>query len=97
MKFQKIKDKKRRQNVKSFEQVRRALKACAVSETGDFQLQCLIKLQSLDPNSSPTRIKSRCVVTNRPRGVRRRFKLSRVELRKQVLSGKIPGYRRSTQ
>ncbi len=47
-------------------------------------------------NSSKTRIRNRCELTGRPRGVYRKFKLSRIALRELASSGQIPGMVKSS-
>ena len=49
------------------------------------------KLQKLPLNSAPNRQRNRCGLTGRPRGVIRRFKLSRLSFREMALKGEIPG------
>lgn len=49
------------------------------------------KLQALPRDSSPTRLRKRCVITGRSRGVYRKFGLGRTKLREQTLQGNIPG------
>lgn len=49
------------------------------------------KLDSLPRRSSSTRIRNRCFATGRPRGVLRKFKLSRLCFREMALKGEIPG------
>jgi small subunit ribosomal protein S14 len=53
-------------------------------------------LQKLPRNSSPTRIRSRCSVTGRGRGVYRNFGLCRHVFRQLALEGKIPGIRKAS-
>jgi small subunit ribosomal protein S14 len=48
-------------------------------------------LTSLPRNSSKTRIRSRCLLSGRGRGVYRKFKLSRIWLRKLASEGRLPG------
>ena len=50
-----------------------------------------LKLAALPRNSSKTRIRNRCELTGRPRGVYRKFKLSRIALRDLASNGQIPG------
>ena len=50
-----------------------------------------LKLEKLPKNSSKIRIRNRCNVTGRPRGVYRRFGLSRITFRELALKGMIPG------
>ena len=53
-------------------------------------------LQKLPRNSSPTRVRSRCSVTGRGRGVYRKFGLCRNMFRQMALEGKIPGIRKAS-
>lgn len=43
-----------------------------------------------------TRTIRRCELTGRPRGVYRKFRISRIMLRKLALEGKIPGMRKAS-
>ena len=49
------------------------------------------KLQKLPRDASPVRIRSRCALTGRPRGVYRKFGLGRNKLRDLALKGEVPG------
>lgn len=49
------------------------------------------KLQALPRDSSPSRMRSRCAITGRSRGVYRKFGLGRAKLREETLQGNIPG------
>ncbi len=49
------------------------------------------KLQQLPRDSSPVRLRNRCRLTGRPRGVFRKFGLARNKLREIALRGEIPG------
>ena len=49
------------------------------------------KLDKLPKSSSPIRLRNRCFITGRPRGIIRRFKLSRLSFREMALNGEIPG------
>ena len=50
-----------------------------------------IALNKLPKNSSPVRLRSRCQLTGRSRGVLRKFKLSRLCFREMANQGLIPG------
>lgn len=50
-----------------------------------------IKLAEMPRNSNPTRVRNRCELTGRSRGVYRKFKLCRNQLRELASQGKIPG------
>ena len=55
-----------------------------------------LKLAELPRNSAATRLRSRCQLTGRPRGVYRKFKLSRIALRELASAGLIPGMTKSS-
>jgi len=44
----------------------------------------------------PSRAVSRCQITGRSRGVYRKFRVSRIMLRKLALEGKVPGMRKAS-
>ncbi len=50
-----------------------------------------IALNKLPRNSSPVRLRSRCQLTGRSRGVLKKFKLSRLCFREMANNGLIPG------
>jgi small subunit ribosomal protein S14 len=81
-----VKEKKRQEIVAKYADLRRELKA-----KGDYEA-----LQKLPRDSSPTRLKSRCELTGRPRGYLRKFKLSRIAFRELAHKGQIPGITKSS-
>ena len=56
----------------------------------------VLKLAELPRSSSRVRIKNRCENTGRSRGVYRKFKLCRNELRRMASFGEIPGLVKSS-
>ena len=48
-------------------------------------------LQKLPRDSSPVRLRNRCALTGRPRGVYSKFGLGRSKLRDIAMRGEIPG------
>jgi small subunit ribosomal protein S14 len=48
-------------------------------------------LQQLPRNANPTRLRNRCSITGRPRGVFRKFGLGRNKLREYAMRGEVPG------
>jgi small subunit ribosomal protein S14 len=50
-----------------------------------------IALQKLPRNASPSRMRTRCRITGRPRGVYRKFGLGRTKIREYGMKGDIPG------
>ena len=55
-----------------------------------------LKLAKLPKNSSKTRIRNRCEITGRPRGVYRKLRISRIALRELASKGIIPGMTKSS-
>ena len=53
-------------------------------------------LQALPRDASPTRVRNLCALTGRSRSVYRKFKVSRLMLRKLALEGKVPGMRKAS-
>ena len=54
------------------------------------------KLEKMPRDANPIRLRNRCNLTGRPRGVYRRFGLSRISLREMVNNGLIPGVRKAS-
>jgi|TARA_B110000116_G_C16431086_1_gene400562 small subunit ribosomal protein S14 len=59
-----------------------------------FKIQ--IKLNELPRDSSIIRVRNRCELTGRTRGVYRKFGLSRIKLRELTMSGSLPGMVKSS-
>ena len=59
-----------------------------------FKLQS--KLNDLPRDSSSIRVRNRCELTGRTRGVYRKFGLSRIKLRELTMSGSLPGVVKSS-
>ena len=86
-------DLKRRKTVKKFAKKRAELIAAINNTrlTEEDRLAARHKLQQLPRNSSPTRLRNRCKLTGRPRGVYSKFGLGRNKLREIAMRGEIPG------
>lgn len=54
------------------------------------------KLASLPRNSSPVRLRTRCVVSGRPRAVYKEFMLSRIAFREMAHKGELPGIHKAS-
>jgi small subunit ribosomal protein S14 len=54
------------------------------------------KLRKLPRNSAAIRIRNRCSMSGRPRGVESFFGLSRIALRDMALAGLLPGVRKAS-
>ena len=55
-----------------------------------------LKLAKLPRNSAKVRIRNRCEITGRPRGVYRKLKISRIAFRDLASKGIIPGMTKSS-
>jgi small subunit ribosomal protein S14 len=89
----KLRDKKRRKTVEKFKARRAALfdiiyDARASDEARE---EARAKLQRLPRDASPVRLRNRCALTGRPRGVYRMFGLGRNKLRELAMRGEVPG------
>lgn len=60
------------------------------------KLEARKKLSNLPRLSMENRVVSRCEVTGRPRGVYKKFKMSRIALRELANQGLIPGVTKSS-
>ena len=86
-------DQKRRKLVKKFAKKREALVAIIddAKASDEIRFAARLKLQQLPRNANPTRLRSRCALTGRPRGFFRKFGLGRSKLREFAMRGEIPG------
>ena len=91
-------DAKRTDLVSKYATTRAALKAVIMDRSLplDERFAAQLELNKLPRNSSKSRQRNRCQVTGRPRGVYRKFKLSRIILRDLAALGQIPGLTKSS-
>jgi len=84
---------KRRETVSKFAVKRAALEAAMndVTATAEDRRDARFKFQALPRNSSPVRLRNRCALTGRPRGVFSKFGIGRSKLRDLMMSGQVPG------
>jgi len=87
-----------RRLVKAKAAKRAALKAIANDDNLSLEerFEARLKLAKIARNSSPTRIRNRCLITGRPRGYYRKLKMSRIALRDLGSRGQIPGLVKSS-
>jgi len=92
------KNNRRRRLVAQFAGKRAELKSAANDESLSLEerFQARLKLAELPRNSSAVRVRNRCEVTGRPRGVYRKLRISRIALRDLGSSGMIPGLVKSS-
>ena len=55
-----------------------------------------LKLAKIPRNSAKVRVRNRCEISGRPRGVFRKLRISRIALRDLASKGKIPGMTKSS-
>jgi len=86
-------EKKRRATVKKFAARRAELVAIINNSraSDEERTEAREKFQRLPRNSSPVRLRNRCSLTGRPRGVFSKFGLGRSKLREIAMRGEIPG------
>ena len=91
-------DIKRKKLVKKFATRRAALKATIASATASYdeKMDAVVKLQKLPRDSSPSRVRNRCELTGRSRGVYAKFQLGRSKLREATMRGDVPGLRKAS-
>jgi len=89
----KLREKKRRNTVEKFKVRRAALLEItrSMKSSDEDRDAARAKLQKLPRNASPSRLRNRCALTGRPRGVYRKFGLGRIKLRELAMRGEVPG------
>ena len=84
--------------VKKFNNKRQSLKKQIMKK--DLSIEERFKIQSklneLPRDSSKIRVRNRCKLTGRTRGVYRKFGLSRIKIRELSMSGALPGVVKSS-
>ncbi len=92
------KEGKRQRLNKQFSKRRTALKATIKDKDTSMEdrFEAVMKLAEMPRNSSKVRQHNRCALTGRPRGVYRKFKLSRIKFRELASAGQIPGVVKSS-
>ena len=91
-------DIKRKKLVKKFASKRAELKATisSVSASYEDKMDAVTKLQKLPRDSSAARVRNRCALTGRSRGVYAKFGLGRNKLREATMRGDVPGLRKAS-
>lgn len=95
----------------SIESAKRIRKVVAAKKAKRAELKAIIMNRNVDPadrfaaqlklaamprTSSATRIRNRCAITGRSRGIYRKFNVSRLIFREMASSGLIPGVRKAS-
>ena len=77
---------------------RKALKDIIMNReiTLDERFAAQMKLNEMPRDGSFIRVRNRCLVTGRPRGNYRKFKMSRIAFRELASTGQVPGILKSS-
>ena len=86
-------NEKRKKLVAKYAKRRAALTAIVMNEkaSDEDRMAARLKVQQLPRNANPTRVRNRCALTGRPRGVYSKFGLGRSKLRDYIMRGEVPG------
>ena len=84
--------------VKKYKHKRSALKRKVYDKNLSLEerFKSVLELSKLPRNGSGVRVRGRCILTGRSRGLYRFFALSRIKFRELALSGALPGVRKSS-
>jgi len=88
----------RRNIVNKYNEKRQSLKKQIMKKNLSIEERFKIqsKLNELPRDSSKIRVRNRCKLTGRTRGVYRKFGLSRIKIRELSMSGALPGVVKSS-
>ena len=91
-------NEKRKKLVTKFAKKREALEAIIADPkaSDETRYEARLKIQALPRNSNKTRVRNRCALTGRPRGVYSKFGLGRNKLREATMRGDVPGLRKAS-
>ena len=91
-------DVKRKKLVAKHATKRAELKKIISSPSSSYEdkIAAAEKLQKLPRDSSPSRVRNRCELTGRSRGVYAKFGLGRNKLREATMRGDVPGLRKAS-
>lgn len=94
-----VEKNKRREKLSKQQSAKRStLKAVVMDRSKPIEerFEAQLKLNELPRNGARVRIRNRCEITGRSRGVYRKFKLSRIGLRELASRGQLPGVVKSS-
>ena len=93
-----VKNIQRQQMVERYSDRRLKLKSIIKDPNSSYVEKRLAykKIEKMPRDANPIRLRNRCNLTGRPRGVYRRFGLSRISLREMANNGLIPGIRKAS-
>ena len=86
-------NEKRKKLVAKYAKKRAALQAVVDNQkmSDEDRFAARQKIQAFPRNAHKTRIRNRCSLTGRPRGVYAKFGLARNKLREYAMRGEVPG------
>jgi small subunit ribosomal protein S14 len=93
-----MREVKRKKLVAKYADKRAELKKTILNPDVSFDelMAANAQLSKLPRDSSKSRIRNRCSITGRPRGVYSKFGLGRSKLREHTMQGDIPGLRKAS-
>lgn len=93
-----IKDKNRRLKFQLVEKKKLILKYIFnnLTMSEDVRKTAFLEFLSLSKDNSITKIKNRCIITNRAKSIYRKFKMSRIFLKKNALEGNLTGVKKAS-
>jgi small subunit ribosomal protein S14 len=91
-------DIKRAKTVKKYAAKRAELKKIIANPKSSYEekAEAQAKLQKMPRDASPSRVRNRCALTGRSRGVYQKFGLGRNKLREATMKGDVPGLRKAS-
>ena len=92
------KNKARIRKVSSMKSKRATLKKIIMDRKlpMDQRFAAQMKLNEMPRDGSSIRVRNRCLITGRPRGNYRKFKMSRIAFRELASEGQVPGIVKSS-
>jgi small subunit ribosomal protein S14 len=81
-------------NLKTRTKIKRSLKNKNLNFDERFKLQ--INLNKKPKNSTKERIKNRCIITGRSKGIVGLFGISRIKVREMISQGRLPGVKKAS-
>ena len=94
-----IQNNHRREKIVQKDKIKRASLSKLIRDKNlplEERMKYVLKLSKLPRNGSAVRIRERCTLTGRSRGVYRFFSLSRIKFRELALAGDLPGVKKSS-
>ncbi|MCI1728804.1 MAG: 30S ribosomal protein S14 [Chiayiivirga sp.] len=91
-------DIKRAKLVKKHAAKRAELKKIIANPKSSYEekAEAQTRLQKMPRDASPSRVRNRCALTGRSRGVYQKFGLGRNKLREATMKGDVPGLRKAS-